>query len=83
MQCRSDCGACCIAPSISTPIPGMPNGKLAGQTCVQLTEDNKCKIFNQRQRPQVCSKFRPEQDVCGETREQALKNINLLENSTK
>ncbi|WP_429347626.1 hypothetical protein [Paraburkholderia sp. Clong3] len=25
--CRPDCGACCIAPSISSPIPGMPNGK--------------------------------------------------------
>ncbi|MCC6439509.1 MAG: YkgJ family cysteine cluster protein, partial [Rhodanobacteraceae bacterium] len=26
MSCRSGCGACCIAPSISSPIPGMPNG---------------------------------------------------------
>jgi len=83
MQCRSNCGACCIAPSISTPIPGMSNGKLAGEICVQLTEDNKCKIFYQLQRPEVCSKFRPVQDVCGETREQALENIILLENSTK
>ncbi|MBV6674737.1 YkgJ family cysteine cluster protein, partial [Klebsiella pneumoniae] len=24
MECRTDCGACCIAPSISSPIPGMP-----------------------------------------------------------
>ncbi|HED3481006.1 TPA: YkgJ family cysteine cluster protein, partial [Klebsiella pneumoniae] len=23
MECRTDCGACCIAPSISSPIPGM------------------------------------------------------------
>ncbi|MGO3397219.1 MAG: YkgJ family cysteine cluster protein, partial [Serratia proteamaculans] len=22
MDCRADCGACCIAPSISSPIPG-------------------------------------------------------------
>ncbi|MGO2368564.1 MAG: YkgJ family cysteine cluster protein, partial [Serratia sp. (in: enterobacteria)] len=29
MDCRADCGACCIAPSISSPIPGMPNGKPA------------------------------------------------------
>ncbi|MCL7865666.1 YkgJ family cysteine cluster protein, partial [Klebsiella pneumoniae] len=21
MECRTDCGACCIAPSISSPIP--------------------------------------------------------------
>ncbi|MFO6380325.1 hypothetical protein ACLBYN_47875, partial [Pseudomonas aeruginosa] len=22
MQCRAGCGACCIAPSISSPLPG-------------------------------------------------------------
>lgn len=29
-ECRPGCGACCIAPSISSPIPGMPEGKAAG-----------------------------------------------------
>ncbi|ENR9132482.1 TPA: YkgJ family cysteine cluster protein, partial [Shigella flexneri] len=24
MECRPGCGACCTAPSISSPIPGMP-----------------------------------------------------------
>lgn len=28
MDCRPGCGACCIAPSITSPIPGMPHGKL-------------------------------------------------------
>jgi hypothetical protein len=28
MDCRPQCGACCVAPSISSPIPGMPHGKL-------------------------------------------------------
>ena len=28
------CGACCIAPSISSAIPGMPDGKPAGVRCV-------------------------------------------------
>jgi Fe-S-cluster containining protein len=28
LACRSGCGACCIAPSISSAIPGMPQGKL-------------------------------------------------------
>ena len=37
MECRIGCGACCIAPSISSPIPGMPDGKPAGVRCVQLT----------------------------------------------
>ena len=36
MECRTDCGACCIAPSISSPIPGMPQGKPAGDNAVIL-----------------------------------------------
>ena len=55
MQCRVGCGACCIAWSISSPIPGMPNGKPAGVRCVQLTSDNKCKLFDKPERPLVCS----------------------------
>ena len=30
MNRRPGCGACCIAPSISSPIPGMPHGKAVG-----------------------------------------------------
>src|SRR5687767_14313051 len=45
LACRVGCGACCIAPSISSPIPGMPQGKPAGVRCVQLTEDNRCRLF--------------------------------------
>ncbi|HEY9209172.1 MAG TPA: YkgJ family cysteine cluster protein, partial [Acidovorax sp.] len=25
LACRAGCGACCTAPSISSPIPGMPD----------------------------------------------------------
>ncbi|EQA7518310.1 YkgJ family cysteine cluster protein, partial [Shigella flexneri] len=25
MECRPGCGACCTAPSIFSPIPGMPD----------------------------------------------------------
>ena len=39
------CGACCIAPSITSPIPGMPHGKPAGIPCVQLDEDFGCRLF--------------------------------------
>ena len=38
MDCRPGCAACCIAPSISSPIPGMPHGKPAGVRCAQLDE---------------------------------------------
>ncbi|WP_368759266.1 YkgJ family cysteine cluster protein, partial [Enterobacter cancerogenus] len=46
MDCRPDCGACCTAPSISSPIPGMPQGKPANTRCVQLSESNLCMIFS-------------------------------------
>ena len=43
MDCRPRCAACCIAPSISSPIPGMPEGKPAGVACVQLDADLRCR----------------------------------------
>ncbi|MFC0402948.1 YkgJ family cysteine cluster protein [Paraburkholderia rhizosphaerae] len=49
--CRPGCGACCIAPSISSPIPGMPDGKPAGVRCVQLGDDLRCAIFGKPERP--------------------------------
>ncbi|QBF83093.1 YkgJ family cysteine cluster protein [Shewanella maritima] len=82
MDCRLGCGACCIAPSITSPIPGMPNGKPAGVRCVQLNDDNLCKIFGQPERPDVCGAFVPCEDVCGDTNEQALILITELEQST-
>lgn len=82
MECRAGCGACCIAPSISSPIPGMPAGKPAGMRCVQLDTDNGCKIFGLPERPQVCVSLRPEPAMCGENREEALTWLTLLEAST-
>ncbi|MDF9902747.1 UNVERIFIED_ORG: hypothetical protein OKW15_000703 [Pseudomonas reinekei] len=35
----------------------MPNGKAAGQRCLQLSADNLCNIFGQPERPAVCSAF--------------------------
>ncbi|WP_119394017.1 YkgJ family cysteine cluster protein [Salinibius halmophilus] len=82
MQCRSGCGACCIAPSISSPIPGMPNGKPAGMRCVQLDDNNLCKIFGQPERPAVCSQFIAEESICGDNTRQALEIITQLEQLT-
>ncbi|MCL1117870.1 MULTISPECIES: YkgJ family cysteine cluster protein [Pseudomonadati] len=82
MDCRLGCGACCIAPSITTPIPGMPQGKPAGVRCIQLSEDNLCLIFGSSQRPAVCSGFSASVDVCGNTNEQALWLITELEHVT-
>lgn len=82
-ECRVRCGACCIALSISSPIPGMPNGKPAGVACVQLTEDFRCAIFGKPERPRCCSGLNPSMEMCGESREQALEWLTSLEEETR
>lgn len=79
MDCRRHCGACCIALSISSPIPGMPAGKPAGLRCVQLTPDNGCAIFGRPERPAVCAGLKPSLEMCGTTREYALVYLARLE----
>lgn len=83
MECRVGCGACCIAPSISSPIPGMPQGKPAGVRCVQLTPDNRCNLFNRPERPEVCGQFQPAQDVCGSSHREAMFHLTMLERVTR
>jgi len=82
MDCRVGCGACCIAPSISTPIPGMPHGKPAGVRCVQLDDANRCRLFGRPERPAVCSSLRPEAAMCGIDRDHAMRWLTLLEQAT-
>lgn len=82
MNCRSGCGACCIAPSITTPIPGMPHGKPAGVRCVQLDEQQRCRIFGSPDRPAVCVSLRPSAAMCGADRAQALRHLDWLERQT-
>ena len=82
MECRIGCGACCIALSISSSIPGMPNGKPAGVRCVQLSDDNRCLIFGQPERPEVCNRLRPNQEMCGDNMEHALIYLTELERLT-
>lgn len=82
MKCRDHCGACCIAPSINSPIPGMPKGKPAGVRCVQLDAQNMCKIFGQPERPAFCGGLQPSVEMCGDTREQAIAWLTHLEQIT-
>lgn len=87
MQCRAACGACCIAPSISSPIPGMPNGKPAGVRCVQLRDDLRCAIFGDPRRPKVCAGLQAMPEMCGSgevaaTRIFALNYLDQLELAT-
>lgn len=83
MDCRPGCGACCTAPSISSPIPGMPQGKPAGVPCVQLDDQMRCRIFGQPGRPAVCAGLRPSPDMCGTSRAQAQQILARLETLTR
>ncbi|MCE1250838.1 MAG: YkgJ family cysteine cluster protein [Comamonadaceae bacterium] len=83
LACRPACGACCTAPSISSPIPGMPQGKPAGVPCVQLGPDARCLIFGQPQRPAVCASLQPEPAMCGHSRAQALQTLQQWERWTQ
>ncbi|WP_028241818.1 YkgJ family cysteine cluster protein [Stutzerimonas azotifigens] len=82
MKCRPGCGACCIAPSISTPIPGMPGGKPAGVRCIHLTAHQLCALFGLPERPAVCSAFRADPEVCGDSADAAIRLLGWLEEAT-
>ncbi len=82
-SCRPGCGACCIAPSITTPFPSMPNGKRAGERCVHLTADNRCVLFGRPERPQFCVQLRASSEMCGDTDEEAMRILTTLERQTR
>ncbi|MBI2813001.1 MAG: YkgJ family cysteine cluster protein [Opitutae bacterium] len=82
MECRPQCGACCIAPSITSPIPGMKWGKPAGIPCVQLLPDYRCALFGQPERPAVCNSLRTMETMCGANRNEALARLTRLERAT-
>ncbi|WP_164497346.1 YkgJ family cysteine cluster protein [Corticimicrobacter populi] len=82
LSCRDDCGACCIAPSITSPIPGMPDGKPAGVRCIQLDASHRCLIFGRPERPAFCGGLQPAADMCGPHREHAIRWLGDLERAT-
>ncbi|KPF45741.1 hypothetical protein IP87_07645 [beta proteobacterium AAP121] len=83
MDCRPGCGACCTAPSITSPIPGMPGGKPAGVPCVQLDEQLRCRLFGQPSRPAVCASLMPSAEMCGPHRQHAMAWLHRLETQTR
>jgi hypothetical protein len=76
MECRPGCGACCIAPSISSL------GKPAGVPCRHLGCDWRCTVFGTPERPACCSGLQPSAEMCGATREHALAWLTELERQT-
>jgi uncharacterized protein len=83
ITCRVGCGACCIAPSISSSLPGMPEGKPAGARCVQLLPDLICAIHNSPERPLACASFPAMAEHCGTNRDEALRLLEELERLTR
>lgn len=83
MDCRSGCGACCIAPSINVPMPGMPDGKPAGVRCLHLNDDRRCELYDRPERPDICVEFAPELAFCGKSFNDALDKFSALELATR
>jgi len=80
MKCREKCGACCIALSISSPLPGMPDGKPAGVRCIHLLDNYRCDIYNGQGYPRVCAGFNAEKEFCGSNRDEAMTILLSLAN---
>jgi len=76
MNCRAGCGACCIVPSISSL------NKPAFVPCPHLTQNFRCGLWGKPERPAVCASLRPEPDMCGSSRTEALHLLTALEAAT-
>ena len=61
----------------------MPQGKPAGVRCVQLGEDERCRIFGHPDRPAVCAQLQPSAEMCGASRDHALHYLDQLERLTR
>ncbi len=83
MNCRSECGAFCIAPSITSPLPGMPNGKPAGVPCAQLLPDMRCAGFGKPERPAFCGGLQASAEMRGADRDAALLWLQQLDTATE
>ncbi len=61
----------------------MPDGKPAGVRCVQLTDDLRCAIFGRPERPAVCVRLRPAEEMCGASAAEARAMLERLERLTR
>jgi Fe-S-cluster containining protein len=60
----------------------MPEGKPAGARCIHLSTDYRCAIYGKPERPEVCRRLRPSEEMCGRSREEALAYLTFLEWAT-
>jgi hypothetical protein len=63
-------------------MPGLPNGKPAGVRCPHLLADLRCALFGDPRRPVVCTSLQPSAEMCGDSREYALRHLDDLERRT-
>jgi uncharacterized protein len=61
----------------------MPQGKLAGERCIQLDANNACKIFGQPERPNFCVGLQASAEMCGDNQHQAMLWLTGLEVLTR
>jgi len=55
----------------------------ASVRCVQLTPDNLCRLFHHPDRPLVCVRLRPNEEMCGQTADQVLAWLFALKHATR
>jgi len=60
----------------------MPEGKPAGERCVQLDDIFGCRLFGLPERPAVCASLQPSAEMCGPDREYAMHFLHQLEQLT-
>ena len=63
-------------------MPDMPQGKPAGVPCPHLDEELLCRLWQQPQRPAVCSSLSPCAEMCGSHRDEAMAYLTELEQAT-
>jgi hypothetical protein len=61
----------------------MPRGKPAGIPCVQLLPDMRCALFGRPERPAFCASLRPSAEMCGLSRDDALRALARMEEATR
>ena len=60
----------------------MPQGKPAGVRCVNLDEDNLCRVWGTAEYPEVCRRFPAMADTCGNDAVEAVRLLARLEEHT-
>lgn len=51
--------------------------------CPHLDEALRCRLFGLPERPAVCGSLQPSQEMCGDSREYAMRWISELEQATR